>query len=280
MQVKEYHKPASVNEAVELLRRKSPRTVVLSGGTWLNGEGPRDVEAVVDIGALGLDRIERQSNPPLLRIGAAVTLQALTEALRDTPGLDVISTAARAMAALNVRNRATIGGAIATADSSSPLVTALLASDADLVVQAAEERIVSLAAFLSYREPLMADGVLITRVQMPIPSADTSAAYERVARTPSDYPIVCAVARCAMKDGIAGNVRVAVGGVAPAPIRLNTLEFALEKKRVAEHLDAALNDAVARLTPAGDWLGSAEYRAEMARVLVRRVIIDAARLKL
>lgn len=275
----EYHKPATIDEAISLLRRKSPRTVALSGGVWLIGQAPRDIEAVVDIGQLGLNKIERQASPPLLRIGAAVTLQQLVETFSPgqphwpSPALDILCVTAQAMASLNIRNRATIGGAIITADSSSPLVTALLVSDADVVVQADERRAVSLSAFLAYRERMLSEGVLVTHVEMPIPSADTHAAYERVARTPKDYPIVCAVARCAMNDGIVGNMRMAVGGVSRAPIRLNTLEFALEKKLARDFLDSALQDAVKTLSPQSDWLGSAEYRAKMAHVLARRAIM-------
>jgi probable selenate reductase FAD-binding subunit len=276
MEIKEYHRPSTLDEALSLIRRKTPHTAVLAGGTWLNGETPRDIEAVVDISKLGLDRVDRQGSPPLVRIGAAATLQSLVDALRDTPGLDVLATTAHAMAGLNIRNQATLGGAIVTANASSPLVTALLACEAELVIQADEERTVALSGFLSYRERMLAEGILITEVRMPIPSADTRAVYERVARTPRDYPIVCAVARCAVKDGIAGNVRIAVGGVTPTPIRLSAMEFALEKKTIAEHLDRALSVAVGELAPQNDWLGSAEYRAEMARVLVRRAVEKAA----
>ena len=284
MLFKEYHKPATIDEAMSLLRRKSPRTVALSGGTWLNGELPRDIDAVVDISQLGLNKIDKQARPPLMRIGAAVTLQQLVETFEPEqphgaglPAFGVLSVTAQAMAGLNIRNSATIGGAIVTADSSSPLITALLAFDADLVVQADEQRTLSLSAFLSYRERVIADGVLITHVEMPIPSADTLADYERVARTPKDYPIVCAVARCAIKDGIAGNMRVAVGGIGPTPFRLSKLEFALEKKRVQDYLDSALPEVIQTLSPQSDWLGSAEYRAEMAHVLSRRAIMAVSK---
>lgn len=276
MQVNEYHKPNSLDEAITLLRRTTPRTAVLAGGTWLNGEAPRDIEAVVDIGGLGLNQIIRQSSPPLMRLGATATLQVLIESLRDVPGLDVLAITAHAMAARNIRNQATLGGAIVTADSSSPLVTALLACDAELVIQADEEHTVTLSGFLAYRQRMLVEGILITEIRVPIPSTNTRAVYQRVARTPRDYPIVCAVARCAMNNGIAGNVRVACGGVASTPIRLNAIEFALEKKLVAEHLDQAIHSAIGALTPQGDWLGSGEYRKETARVLVQRALAEAA----
>jgi len=287
LNLKEYHRPKDLTEAVALLQRKQPRTVVLSGGTWLVGEAPRDVEAVVDIADLGLNRILVEGN--LVRIGAAVTHQQLVESEQlRTSALRVISETAQAMSGLNIRNRATIGGAIVTADAASPLVTALLACDAEVVIAGAKDKtkqaddprdfwkVLPLAGFLAYRRQILDEGTLITEVRMPLPSPDTRSHYARVARTPRDYPIVCAVAAFAMKDGIAGHVRIAIGGVAATPIRLSRLEFGLEKKRLADWLDGEMEAQMALLDPPGDWLGSAEYRKEMARVLVRRAILAVA----
>jgi probable selenate reductase FAD-binding subunit len=275
MQFKEYIKPASVEEALALIRRKNPPTVVLSGGTWLNGQKSHDNVIAVDIGELGLDRIVRLETPPILSLGATVTLQSLVEIAAELKGFEILGSTAHAMAALNIRNRATIGGAIVTADTASPLVTALLAYDAELVVQAEQECSISLSGFLAYRERILADGILIKSIRLPAPGAETHAAYERVARTPSDYPIVCAVTKCAVKDGIAGNMRIAVGGVASVPIRLNAMEFTLEKKSILSWLDSALDAEIGKLTPVDNWLGSAEYRREMSRVLVRRTVMKA-----
>lgn len=287
LNVKEYHRPQGLMEAIALLKRKTLKTVVLAGGTWLVGEAPREVEAVVDIALLGLNKIVAEGN--MLRIGAAVTHQALVESehtgLHAASALHVIGEAAQAMSGLNIRNRATIAGAIVTTDSSSPLVTALLACDAEVVVAGAQDKsktiqepsdfwkVVPLAGFLSYRHQVLDEGTLITEIRLPIPSADTRARYERVARTPKDYPIVCAVASLAMKDGIAGNVRVALGGVAPAPIRLSRLEFGLEKKKLVDWYESEMDAQMQMIHPGGDWRASAEYRREMARVLVKRAVM-------
>ena len=94
LNLSEYHRPGSIAEAIELLGRKTPRTVVLGGGTWLNGEGAlrnlQDIRAVVDVADLGLNRIEtvtvsESDRPPIVRIGAAVTHQTLVE--HPTTGL-------------------------------------------------------------------------------------------------------------------------------------------------------------------------------------------------
>ena len=277
-------------DAIALLQRKETRTVVLGGGTWLMGDGPRDIEAVVDIAQLGLNKITPENS--MLRIGAGATHQQLVESELVGKGapnaLRILGETAEAMSGLNIRNRATLAGAIVTADASSPLVTALLACDADVVLAGTKDKtkevqaptdffkVLPLSGFLSYRQQLLGEGTLITEVRLPIPSVDTYSSYARVARTPKDYPIVCAAAALAMKDGIAGNVRVSVGGVAATPIRLTRLELGVEKKKLADwfarELDAALQD----ISPKGDWLGSADYRKEMARVLVKRVVDQAS----
>ncbi len=286
---KEFHRAQSLADAHELARRASPRTAVIGGGTWLTGEAPPEIEAVVDIARLGLERVIEDG--ALYRIGARHTLQALVEhpafGLRGSnPALNIIGIGAEAMAALNIRNRATIAGAICTADSASPLVTALLACDAEVVTYGVrprdEERkheiyqTFSLAGFLTYAKALLAQGAIVTEIRVRVPSTDTRARYERVARTPKDYPIVCVAAQFASNGGIAGNMRVAVGGVAGHPVRLSRFEFGIEKKRINEYIDGELKAALTTLSPASDYLGSAEYRLEMVRTLVRRAVMRIA----
>jgi CO/xanthine dehydrogenase FAD-binding subunit len=285
----EYHKPGTIAEASDLLKRPSPRTSVLSGGTWLIGEAARDIEAVVDIGALGLDQVLVQGS--LIRIGAAVTLQAVV----DDPvfgmhgshaGLQILGIAAHAGAAQSVRNAATIGGTIAVADASSPLVTALLACNAEVVVYGLRPRnstsdadvyqTLPLSGFLAYGGGLLAQGGLITEIRVVRPSDDTRSAFERLGRTPRDYPIVCAAVQYAHKNGVVGNMRAAVGGASRTPVRLTRFELGLEKKYLGEFLDAELNAAIELLTPSGDFLGSADYRRSMARVLTRRAVMAIA----
>jgi aerobic carbon-monoxide dehydrogenase medium subunit len=285
----EFHTPDTLEAASELLRRETPHTVVLAGGTWLTGEAPSAVEAVVDIARLGLDAIVLEGKT--LRIGAAATLAALhgneiAGAHGSSAGLRILGETAAAMAGASIRNRATVGGTIVTADSASPLVTALLACDAEVVVYGLRPRNSSkdrdlfqtlvLSAVLEYGSGLFARGGLITEVRVSLPSADTQSRYERVARTPKDYPIVCAAVQFAQHKGVAGNMRAAVGGVAAHPIRLNRFEFGIEKKNINEFIDAELRAEIVALNPSADFRGSADYRREMAQVLTRRAVMAIA----
>jgi putative selenate reductase FAD-binding subunit len=122
----EYHRPVQIEAALELLAREQPFTLPLGGGTILSRPSA-DSYAVVDLQALGLDRIERQGN--LLVIGATVTLQSLSESSEIQPAL---RECLRHEAAFNLRQAGTIAGTLAAADGRSPFAVAMMALDARL----------------------------------------------------------------------------------------------------------------------------------------------------
>ncbi len=260
-------RPPTLPDAVRVLRRPNVKTAILAGGTTLVPQARRDVQALVDLRDLKLDYIRREAHA--LRIGATTTLQDIATS-PDVP--PVLAQAAHASAPINVRNAATIGGVVASAGFNAPLPVVLLTLDAVLVIYAPGARQSPIAAFLAYRDKLLGDGALIT--EFGIPLTDARMAFEKVARTPGDAPIVCAVARYRLDDGVARDVRVAVGGVGPLPVRLARAEQTLEGKPLSEALFAQAAEAAAQeVKPPSDFLASAEYRNEMVRVLVRRALI-------
>jgi probable selenate reductase FAD-binding subunit len=271
-----YHRPNSIDEAVTLLRQGGPGTVALAGGTKLVASGRRDVAAVVDLRELPLAYVRTQE--ATLHIGATTKLQQVI----DTPEMQtfasgVLAETARAVAARNLRNAATVGGTVASAGGDDPLLTALVALDATLTVYAPKSRQIPLVGFLAYRERLLNDSALITQISLPLLIGPLGAAYTAIGRTPRDRPILCAVARLELAKGVAGNVRLALGGVAPVPVRANAAEQLLERKKLSDaEIEAAAEQAATGLTPTGDFRGSAEYRREMARVLARRALSEAS----
>src|SRR5512143_1856189 len=105
-----YHRPDSIEAALALISRDTPRTVPLGGGTLLSRGSPDPLE-VVDLQALGLAYVRISGNDA--EIGATTTLQHLLEA-PECPG--ALKTAIRLEAPLNIRNAATVAGALATCD--------------------------------------------------------------------------------------------------------------------------------------------------------------------
>jgi carbon-monoxide dehydrogenase medium subunit len=268
-----------VIEALELLARSGVASTPLAGGTTLVPQlvaVDNEVEAVVDLSRLGLDFIELEEG--LLRLGATVTLAdvADSEICRQTAA-GLLSQAARLNAVLNVRNVATVGGAVVTGDPTSELLLALLTLDAELILQTAagKTRQVPLSAFLRAPTDALAGG-LLTEVRVFVPGGRVGASLARIGRTPHDRPIVAATAVVSREDDVAARVSLAMSGVARTPVRLSKIEGALEGQAFIDIvLDKALSGLAGQLNPPGDFRGSAEYRRAMAPILSRRALQEA-----
>ena len=137
-------------------------------------------------------------------------------------------------------------------------------------------RSLALADFLPARGELLAAPALITEVVVPLPAQPAGYGLADVARTPSDAPIVLAAAALTLSGGRCQAARVALGGVAAAPVRLPEVEAILAGQAVTSDLIAAAAAlASTRVDPAGDFKGSAEYRKAMAGVLAARALHEA-----
>ncbi len=176
----EYHRPDGIDEAIRLLLRKHPKTIPLAGGTTIQYQ-PEDL-AVVDLQALGLNQIV--SNGVSAELGSMVTFQQVMD-WEDAPA--ILVEAVHRGATYNLRNQITMGGAVASNYSFSPLLAALLALDAKLTWQP-REVIIQLGEWYPLRKSLH-PGKLITAVGVPI---NLRTAMEIISRTPGDTPQIIA----------------------------------------------------------------------------------------
>lgn len=272
--VKTYHKPTTVDEAVMLVQ-SNPHATYLGGGAWIVAQGDSALEVLVDLQNVGLGEIAGDIEG--VHIGAMATLQDIID--RDDAGKladGVLARAASFTQSRNLREQGTLGGALIVAGPADPLTTVLLVLDVDILYADPVAHTAPFASFVAYRDRLIKTHVLITGVRVKRPPARSAAAFEVVGRSPKDKPIVCAAAYLAVDEGLPAVVRVAVGGAAAQPTRLLKAEHLLQGQLLtAEKVAAALEPSVAELHPSGDFLGSAEYRLEMARVLARRAVLAA-----
>jgi len=247
--IREYYRPKTLQEALELLARDGLPTLPMGGGTVLSSPSA-EAYAVVDLQELGLDGLEVKGN--VLHLGATVTL----ETLLGVAGLpEALQRAIRQEASYHIRQVASVAGALAAADGRSPFACAMLALDASLeIVQLTSQEKVYLGDWLPLRRQ-QGRGRLITRVSLPL---NARLAYESVSRTPADLPIVCAAAA----RWHSGRTRLALGGFGDAP------RLVLDGPE-ADGAEQAARDAYSQ---AGDEWASAEYRAEMAATLTRRCL--------
>jgi len=243
----EYHRPETIERALELLARPDPNTVPLGGGSVINAPSEQDYD-VVDLQLLNLHKITKKGNT--LQIGATASLQTLL----DNPHLPTtLADAIRHEAAYNIRQVATVAGALVSADGRSPLATAFLALDTRLIFLP-EDEIVSYGDLL----PLRAERLLkrlITHITIPL---QTNLTYQYVARSPADLPIVCV----AMAQWPSGRTRLVLGGYGTAPV------LAMDGGQTDGLIPAVEN----AFSHAQDEWASAEYRLDIAKTLVKRCL--------
>jgi xanthine dehydrogenase small subunit len=272
--VKNYKRPTDIEEAVALVQ-SNPNAVYIGGGAWTVAQGDPHLEMVVDLQAAGIGFLD--SNIDGVRMGATVTLQAIIDhpdagALAD----GILARAASYTQSRNLREQGTLGGTLIVAGPADPLTTALLVLDTDILYADPVVHTAPFGSFVAYRDRLIRTRVLITEVRVKRPPARSAAAFEVVGRSPKDKPIVCAAAYVAVDEGLPAEIRLAVGGADAKPARLYKTEHLLKGQLLTrEKIAGALPTSLAELKPIGDFRGSAEYRMEMAKVLLHRALLGA-----
>jgi len=250
--IREYFRPATVEEAVQLLTQENGILKPLGGGTYLSRH-PGDAIGIVDLQNAGLDKIETRGQ----RIVAGA-MARLSDLLDHPDVQDAIKEAILLDASLNIRNAASLGGWLISSDARSTLSTVLLALDASLAWEPDNNR-VRMGNWL----PLRAEetpGVLLTEVEWWL---RPRVVFEVVARSPKDRPTLIVAAA----QWESGRTRIVLGGYGAAPIvAMNGPED--------RGADVAARDAYYE---AEDQWATAVYRREVASKLALRCLdrIDA-----
>lgn len=244
----EYFRPSTINEVLQLINRAELKTYLMGGGTVLN-QPSSESYAVVDLQATGLDFIKKSGT--VLTVGATVPLHRL-EGEAGLP--EALRAAIRGELNYNLRQLATIAGTIVSADGLSVTVGCLLAMDVSLELQSLDSgyQKIKLSELITNREKVLKKR-LIKAVNIPL---NASLAFEKVARTEMDKPIIFAT----VAQWPSGRTRLVLGGTGMYPI------LALDGPE-AEGLEIAARNAYSL---ADDEWASAEYRQAMAGLLATR----------
>ena len=236
--------------------------------------------AVIDIGRIAeLRGITRVGDH--LRIGALTTHAELAASAEVRKSAAALAEAAAGVGDPTVRNRGTIGGNIAHADPASDLPTVLVALEAAVVAVGPKgERTIPAADFFTgIMTTTLRDNEIVAAVVVPAAKHGTGSAYVKFSHPASRYAVLGAAARLAVNSGTCEDVRVAFGGLVPHARRAAAVEAALSGQRAEA---ASFATAAGRVSEDlrgdvhGDIFASAEYRAAMAPVYVKRALAAAA----
>jgi carbon-monoxide dehydrogenase medium subunit len=271
--------PTSLGQALGLLDPGDPDVRPIAGGTALmlmmkSGlYRPRRLISLHRV-ADGIGDI-RLTAGGALEIGAMVRLSTLERAPEVRRAAPSIAATLLTHSNVRVRNVATIGGNLAHADPHMDLPPLLMTLGASVLVAGpAGERVIAVEdLFASYLETVLAGDELIAGLTVP-PQRERRAAYLKcTARAADDWPALGIAAALAAEDGIAREVRIAIGAATQTAMRLRGAEAAIEGRP----LDAALLREAARVAAAeapvvADQHGSAAYKRVLVEVYVRRAL--------
>ncbi len=252
-----FARPASIAECFRLL--ENPDARLIAGGTDLAVESNlrfRRYPYLVSLEALPELKVLRET-AEAIEIGAGVPLAEI-----DLPHL-VWREWLELFASPQIRNRATLGGNLATASPIGDGAPLLLALDARVrIAGSLGERILPLDKFFQgYRKTALARGEVLVSILIPKPLPPIARFYKAAKRRLDD---ISTVAAC-FAIHADGSMRVAYGGVAPTPIR------AYEAERVLPgSIPRALEILGRTLQPISDHRGSAAYRLALSQRLLEK----------
>jgi carbon-monoxide dehydrogenase medium subunit len=278
----DYHRAATVDEAIALLQQYGDEAKLLAGGHSLIPAMKLRLsqpEHLIDIGRLqGLSYIRVDGN--VVAIGALTTYTQIehSDVLRQQ--LPILPECASVIADQQVRNRGTLGGSVAHSDPASDMPGVVLALKGELVAQGPKgTRTIKADDFFigTFTTALEPDEIL-TELRFAIPAPRTGSAYEKLANKASHYAVAgCAAVVTLDNDGTCTSASIAITGAGLQTTRASAVEAAL----VGKKLDAAAATEAASHADEGldlveDIHGSKEYRRQMTAVITRRAILRAA----
>ena len=285
----EYVAAGTVQEALGLLEKHGDDAKLLAGGHSLIPLMKLRLAApkyIVDIGRVaglhGIDHALTEGGHVL--IGALTTHAdvAASELLaRECP---LLRETAGEIGDVQVRNRGTLGGSLAHADPAADYPAAILALEAEIIVEGrgvegrgGERRIAAADFFTDTFQTALGPGEILTGVRIPPHAKHSGSAYVKVHHPASGYAVVGVAAVLVVESGKIKSARVGITGLGPKAFRATAVETALPGQEPSTvNLRAAAGHATDGVEALTDAHTSAEYRAELARIVTRRALERAA----
>jgi CO/xanthine dehydrogenase FAD-binding subunit len=277
----DYIKPKSMDEALDLLGESNNRDVkVYAGGTdvipRLKSRLIQTPRVLIDLkGIPDLDYIEHNEKDGL-RIGALVTISSVAHSPLVKENFGMLSQSAGSIASTQVQNRGTIVGNICNAVPSADSAPALLCLGAKLsCVSSRGERTIDIEDFFTGpNQTALNPDELVKEIRIPNMPFQGKGTYIKLSpRSRMDLAVVGVGAMIVQDKGLIQDVRIALGAVAPTPMRAKRAEDVLKGEKVhAKTVLKAAETASAESKPTDDHRASAEYRKMMVEALVKRAI--------
>jgi len=272
--------PKTIREALSFSNKHNGAAQFIAGGTDLLPKMKRreliptyliDLKGISDLNYINYDSEKG------LRVGAMTTLSEVGESSIIAENYPILVKTVSLMASIQVRNIGTIAGnlcsAVPSADTAPPLI--VLGAQLKLVGPKKERTVLVEDFFKGPGETVLDPLELVTEIQVPPPRPGEAGTYiKHTLRAEMDLAMVGIAAYLALDSkNVCKDIKIAMGAVAPIPMRAKKAEDALRGKALDDDLiENAARIASDESRPIDDIRSSAEYRREMVRVLTKKAI--------
>ncbi len=274
-----YHDPRSVAEVHGLLAEVGDEAVLLAGGQSLlpmmNLRLAQPAH-VIDLNRVGgLDYIKEDAGT--VAVGAMTRHASVERSAEVARSVPLLAQAMPLIAFPSIRNRGTMGGSLAHADPNAELGCAAVALEATIVLAGAKGRR-EVPAESFFRSAFMTDRAgdeLLTEARFPM-HAGSHVCFREYARKQGDFALVLVAVVLDLSGSTCKKAVIALGGVAPSPMRARRAEAALQGRELdAAAIQEAATLAAGEADPVDDTHASAAYRRRLVSVEVRRALEQA-----
>ncbi|MFG1907889.1 FAD binding domain-containing protein [Kribbella sp. NPDC048928] len=275
----EYFAPATVDEALGLLREHDDAKVLAGGQSLMPALRLRLAapEVIVDIRKIDDLQGVRDDGDALV-IGAMTPHSTVQSDPLVGEHAKLIALATATVGDPQIRHRGTFGGSLAHADPAADLPAVAVALDAEFVIAGADGRRTVPAAefFQGVFSTALGEDELLVEVRVP-KYTGWGAHYEKFNRVAQGWSIVSVAAAVRLEGGSIAEARVGLGNMGATPVRATAVEAALVgQPATADAVREAAARAADGTSPVSDINGDGEYRRHLATVLTRRAVLAAA----
>ncbi len=271
----EYFEPKTLDEALDILRRFGNEAKILAGGTDLIVQmklrriEPKYIVNIKKIPNLRYIKVEDGK----VRIGTLTKLRDIEKSDVIKKYFPALYEAVRHMGSVQIRCMGTIGGNLCNASPAADSAPPLMVHNAKLTLVSKDGRreVPIEKFFLGPGKTVLKPNEMLLEIEVPIPrNVRYGSAFLKISRVSMDLAKVNVAAYVEVSEGVISNVRIALGAVAPTPIRAYRAEEFLRGKKPDEGtLRKAGEIASSETRPIDDLRSTAWYRREVSKVLVR-----------
>ncbi|TAN24746.1 MAG: xanthine dehydrogenase family protein subunit M [Actinomycetota bacterium] len=271
-----YHAPSEVEEVLELLSEYGDEAKILAGGQSLMPM--LNFRLLAPAHLIDINRVTGLDNYALGDSGLSVSALVRHRDLELSPETElaypILHEGLTNIAHVQIRNRGTICGSLAHADSAAELPSILIALDGRMNVRSkSSRRTVPAEDFFRFHLTSDLDSTeLLESVDIPAMTRNSVGAFDEVTRRKGDFALVgAAVVGTWSEQGTIEDCRIVCSGVAPTPLRLKEAEEFISGTDLSDEVLIGVQQLVTEsLEPTEDVHTSAEYRKKVTGVVVRR----------